>query len=177
MRMRILMLGMCLWCVTVAAQSPEAPCVAPEFRQFDFWLGDWAVTDPNGKPVGHNRIDVILDGCVLQENWTGGSGFRGHSFNIYDRSRGVWHQTWVDSSGALLLLEGGLRGGAMVLEGTRHSLKHSAPVLERITWTPNDDGSVRQHWQSSLDAGQTWATVFDGIYRHAASKASPAPQP
>jgi hypothetical protein len=36
---------------------------------------------------------------------------------MYDAARQVWHQTWVDSSGTLLLLEGGLRGKSMVLEG------------------------------------------------------------
>ncbi len=165
--MRILTLGVCLWCVAAAAQ-PLAPCDTAEFRQFDFWVGHWDVTDPDGNTVGHNRIDAILNGCALQENWTGGSSFRGHSFNIYDRARGVWHQTWVDSSGALLQLEGGLLDGAMVLEGTRYSPKRNAPVQDRISWTPNADGSVRQHWQSSVDGGASWQTVFDGLYRHAA---------
>ena len=37
---------------------------------------------------------------------------------------------------------------------------------ERITWTPNADGSVRQHWETSTDDGKTWKTSFDGLYRH-----------
>ncbi len=32
-----------------------------------------------------------------------------------------------------------------------------------ITWTPNADGSVRQHWETSED-GKTWKTAFDGLY-------------
>ncbi|TJY58827.1 DUF1579 domain-containing protein [Sinimarinibacterium sp. CAU 1509] len=168
--MRLLVLTLVFLCLGVVAQAhaadvPSTACAVPEFRQFDFWAGEWDVTDPAGKTVGHNRIDAILDGCALQESWTGSSGFRGHSFNLYDRSRSVWHQTWVDSSGTLLLLEGGLQDGAMVLEGTRHSRERNAPVRDRITWTPNADGSVRQHWQSSLDDGKTWQTVFDGLYR------------
>ena len=36
---------------------------------------------------------------------------------------------------------------------------------QRIRWTPQDDGSVQQHWQTSDDAGETWQTSFLGIYR------------
>lgn len=32
-----------------------------------------------------------------------------------------------------------------------------------ITWTSNEDGTVRQHWRASKD-GKTWQDVFDGIY-------------
>ena len=37
--------------------------------------------------------------------------------------------------------------------------------IERITWTPLTDGNVRQHWQQSTDQGETWVTVFDGMYQ------------
>src|ERR1043165_5300273 len=40
------------------------------------------------------------DGCVLHESWTAPRSV-GQSFNIYDRSRGKWFQTWVDNSGGL----------------------------------------------------------------------------
>ena len=36
---------------------------------------------------------------------------------------------------------------------------------ERISWTPNADGSVRQHWQARAAGGEEWSTVFDGTYR------------
>lgn len=36
------------------------------------------------------------------------------------------------------------------------------PRTERITWTPNADGTVRQHWEQSTDGGKTWTTAFDG---------------
>ena len=36
-------------------------------------------------------------------------------------------------------------------------------VIHRITWTPNEDGSVRQHWQTRRD-GDAWNTAFDGLY-------------
>jgi hypothetical protein len=62
----------------------------------------------------------------------------------------------------LLLLEGGLRGKSMVLEG--QTIGANGQVIKhRISWTPNADGSVRQHWESTDAKGQ-WSTAFDGSY-------------
>jgi hypothetical protein len=155
--MRLLALFFLLGAATSSAAQPK-PCTGPEYRQFDFWIGDWRVTTPDGKHAGDNRIDAILDGCALSESWRGAGGGQGFSYNAYDRARKVWHQTWVDKQGNLLLLEGALKDGAMVLSGVQ------AKVLQRITWTPNKDGSVRQVWETSADQGKTWQTVFDGLY-------------
>lgn len=145
-------------------QTPPRPsCGAAEHRAFDFWIGEWTVTNPRGAVVGTSRIEAILDGCAIYESWTGGTGSNGHSFNIYDRASGRWHQTWVDNGGMLLQLEGGLEGTAMVLSGALPGANGVA--LQRITWTPNEDGTVRQHWESSDDEGETWGTLFDGLYR------------
>ena len=144
-----------------AGQAP--PCSTDEYRQFDFWVGEWEVTDAAGNVVGENRITSILGGCVLMEEWTGASQSRGKSWNIYNRATGQWHQSWVDNSGLLLQLDGGLQDGSMVLEGSLTGPRGES--LQKITWTPRDDGSVRQHWTSSQDGGATWTTAFDGIYR------------
>src|SRR5436190_24339821 len=52
-----------------AAASPAPPrCDAPEYRQFDFWAGEWDVTSAaNGSAAGTNSVTRTLDGCVLQE--------------------------------------------------------------------------------------------------------------
>jgi len=144
------------------AQSPATPCSAPAHREFDFWLGDWNVTGPKGVIAGTNSISREYGGCVLHERYDTGRGYSGESFNIYDGPRRVWHQTWVDSSGLLLLLEGGLKDGKMVLEGSASSPDGRA-TRHRITWTPNPDGSVRQLWESTNAAGE-WTVAFDGKY-------------
>jgi len=145
----------------VTAQTPPR-CDPAEYRQFDFWLGTWQVQTPDGKVAGTNRITREYDGCVIHERYTGAKTYRGESLNSYDPARKVWHQTWVDNQGLLLLLEGGLRDKSMVLEG--ESIGASGkPSQQRITWTPNADGSVRQHWEASDDSGK-WTTVFDGKY-------------
>jgi hypothetical protein len=137
-------------------------CDASEHRQFDFWLGEWNVHTPDGKLAGVNSIKREYDSCVLHERYSTPRGYSGESLNMYDAGRKVWHQTWVDTSGALLLLEGGLRAGSMVLEG--QSVDTSGLITKhRITWTPNPNGTVRQHWEST-DAKGKWITAFDGTY-------------
>jgi hypothetical protein len=148
------------------AENPAAaakPCTSPAHRQFDFWIGRWNVTQA-GKVAGQNRIEPVLNGCALMESWQGTGGVTGHSLNIYDSTRDVWHQTWVDSSGSLLTLEGRFKSGAMVLEGVATDEK-GVKTRQRITWTAASADEVRQLWESSVDAGKTWKTEFDGLYR------------
>ena len=110
-------------------------------------------------------MEKLYGGCVLKENWTGLQGGSGSSFNIYDAPRKLWHQTWVDSMGTLLVLEGGLKDGRMVMSGDQVQ-KDGSHLLNRMSWTPAD-GSVRQTWDVSKDGGKTWKVVFDGVYRKA----------
>jgi len=145
------------------ADAPP-PCSAAENRQFDFWVGDWTVTTASGgKYAGHNTIQKVLSGCALHESWTGAKGGKGNSYNVYDSARGVWHQTWVDGTGGLLVLEGHLVEGRMVLEGEQKDADGKT-VRNRITWTPLAGGKVRQLWDTSNDGGASWSVVFDGIY-------------
>jgi hypothetical protein len=75
----------------LAEPAPSAKCVAAAYRQFDFWVGDWDVFDVGSSiPVAHARIDPILDGCVLREDYQGTEGHKGQSFTIYDAARRVW---------------------------------------------------------------------------------------
>ena len=91
---------------------PARLCDSQEYRQFDFWVGDWDVTS-NGQPAGTNSIHAIHNGCAPCRKTgraPGHGGISGTSFNIYDQATGRWHQTWVDSSGTLLLLGRWLAG-------------------------------------------------------------------
>ncbi len=148
----------------LVAQTPQTaaqPCDTEQHRQFDFWVGDWDVSQPDGKVVGNNRVEKILDGCVIKENWTGGA-MRGESYNIYTASGG-WHQTWVDTTGRLLTLDGKLVDGNMVLKGETQG-PDGKPIQHEIAWTPMDGGRVKQHWRITRDTGKTWTDAFVGIY-------------
>ena len=147
------------------AQAPAAPpCSAPEYRQFDFWIGDWVVHNPNRQQVGTNRIEKIAGGCALQENWTSARGTNGRSINAYHALRRTWVQHWVDDSGSILLLEGRYEGDKMILRGSSPAPSGNGTVKDRITWSRLPDGRVRQLWEQSSDDGKTWTVAFDGVY-------------
>lgn len=141
----------------------QSACSDPAYRQFDFWLGEWEVSKPDGAVAGQNSIEKEYGGCVLHERYTTPKGYAGESLNTYDASSGLWHQTWVDNGGLLLLLDGRLVDGSMVMQSSG-SGKDGAAKRHRITWTPNADGSVRQLWESTDAAGE-WSVAFDGLYR------------
>lgn len=168
MRSVALTVAVCLVAVAPAAWGQDGgeaqPCSAPEYSQFDFWVGDWKVVDPAGQEQGTNHVVKILGGCVVQENWKGAQGMTGQSYNVFAKRRGVWHQTWVDSNGALLLLDGGLVDGKMVLKGETPSKDGKGTVQHEISWQPMDTGQVRQVWRMSQDGGGTWTDAFVGIY-------------
>jgi hypothetical protein len=145
-----------------AGAARAAPCDGPDFRQFDFWVGEWRVETPDGKFRGINRIDREYGGCVIHEHYVTGRGDSGESLNIYDASRKLWHQSWVDNTGTLLVLEGHFNDGRMVLEGEAVGTDGQVSK-QRITWTPNPDGTVRQLWEAT-DAKGAWTTSFDGLY-------------
>jgi hypothetical protein len=145
-----------------AGAAPPAPCASAEHRQFDFWIGDWQVHKNDGVFAGFNRITSEYRGCVIHERYGTGRGYSGESLNVYDAARKVWHQSWVDDTGLLLTLEGRWNGKSMVLEGLAPG-SDGAMAKQRITWTPNADGSVRQLWETA-DAKGVWSVAFDGRY-------------
>jgi hypothetical protein len=147
---------------SIATNTVNAACEDPAYRQFDFWLGQWQVHTPDGKLAGTNGITREYGGCVLHERYTTPRGYSGESLNMYDAGRKVWHQTWVDNEGVLLLLEGRLIDGRMRMEG-QNAADDGKITKHRITWTPNPDGSLRQLWEST-DATGRWITAFDGRY-------------
>ena len=131
------------------------PCQSKDHRAFDFWLGQWQVTSPS-RPGWQAMSNITLgnDGCSIHEDYRTPGGYVGTSVNFFDASKHQWHQTWIDNQGGPLYLHGELQNGAMVL----------SDGANRITWTLQSDGRVRQHWQVSNDDGKSYATSFDGYY-------------
>ena len=113
-----------------------------------------------------NVITKEDDGCVIRERWQG-ARMTGQSVNIYDRSRGKWHQTWVDSTGGLHAYWGMRRAdGAMAFDGESSPQKSGGPRMPtKLTFFPLEDGKVRQLAEVSNDEGKTWTVTYDLIYR------------
>lgn len=139
------------------------PCkAAPEFRQFDFWIGEWVAKNPNGVVGGTSSIQLILNSCVIFENWTSIGGTSGKSFNIYDVNDKKWHQTWMDAAGTFTHYIGEFKDGKMVLIGD--GIISGQKTLLKMIFTPLPNGDVRQFGENSVDNGKTWTTAFDFIY-------------
>jgi hypothetical protein len=150
-----------------AQQGPPPGCTAPEYRQFDYWVGDWEVTDSAGVTVyGTNNVTLEESSCVVHEHWAGSRGGTGQSFNYYDPRTRIWQQDWVASSaGSSLHLTGNLGDhGTMTLEADVPG-PNGTTVHHKAQWIPQPDGRVRQYWRSTTDGGRTWSMVFDGWYR------------
>src|SRR5690606_12867267 len=132
-----------LSCNMVFCQS-SAPCSAPEYRQFDFWLGDWNVYDTLGNQVGESEIHRIQDSCAIQENWRS-ANLTGTSYNYFRTADATWHQIYLDKKGTVLELSGKFMEGKMVLE-SEYFVRNNTEKKHRITWGLDDKNHVVQKW-------------------------------
>jgi hypothetical protein len=146
-------------------RASPAACTEPEHRQFDFWVGNWDTYEAGDstKLVARNLVTPILGGCVLREVYQQTDGLVGESYSLYDASRKRWHQSWVTNRGALLLLEGWLEEGRMVLIGREHRSDGTTSLLRGVWWP--EGTAVRERADRSTDGGKTWTPVFDLIFR------------
>lgn len=142
------------------------PCTAAVYRQLDFWIGSWRVTDSTGKHLGDNTITRAQGGCLVKEQWRSAGGSDGESMDFFNPSTRTWHQVWVDGSGAVLMFVGTAEPNAMVYRANTGT----GPRAQRhvLSLRLQADGSVRQLWETwpAADSSAAARTVsFDGIYR------------
>lgn len=134
------------------------PCSGLEYRQFDFWLGTWALSWEGG--TGTNVISSEMGGCVIEENFTTSDDqpFVGNSLSVYDARSKTWKQTWVDNSGGYLDFEGGMVGDSMIL--ARSFVDTSGTTRwQRMVFFNIEHDSLDWHWMKSTD-GKTWELAW-----------------
>jgi Tfp pilus assembly protein PilF len=147
-----------------AVKKTAHPCSIAEYQALDFWLGEWKVRDTrNGNAVGTSRIEKILDDCVVLENWIGGMGGTGKSFNTIDPATKKWRQTWVDSSGQIFDFTGETGSSKLIYSRTAVGAD-GKKLLSRMTLAKQANGEVQQLGEQSVDGGKTWSTTFDFMY-------------
>jgi hypothetical protein len=151
---------------TTAVVAPAA-CSGEAHGSFDFWVGDWDVF-PTGKnnKVAASKIERVASGCVIRESWMPLSGNNGTSMTMVNHRSGRWEQVWVGNDGTRVDFVGGMAGEAMVLTGYWDGIgPDGADILTRMTYSKEEDGSVRQFGEGSTDHGKTWQTTFDLTYK------------
>jgi len=135
-----------------------------ENHEFDFWLGEWDVTWGEGVH-GTNRVESILDGAVIQENFNG-DGLIGISVSVFSREDSRWHQTWVDNSGSYLDFVGEFVDGKMIL--SRNGIAEGKPIQQRMVWFDISANQFRWNWERSDDDGATWRALWEIQYQRKA---------
>ena len=162
---RIIIIITVLTAFGVNAQNKACNCCSEKHAEFDFWIGTWIVTNSNGTLAGKNVIDKIQNKCILRENWTSASpGYTGTSNNFYNSQTKQWEQIWIDNQGQSLHLRGNRVGNKMILSSDELLNQKGEKYQNRITWTHNEDGTVRQLWEVIQD-GKVVSVSFDGLYK------------
>jgi hypothetical protein len=160
-----------LYAQPTMAEEPQTPpksvCETTEsFNDWDFWVGEWKVysNDEIHTFQGTNSITKHHKNCLIMENWTNAQGGEGSSMNYYDPVEKQWRQLWV-AGGYSIDYTGGLEeSGSMVLNGKINYYKQEKSFPFRGSWTPNEDGSVRQFFEQFDAEKDQWTVWFDGIY-------------
>jgi len=142
------------------------PCEAPEFAQFDFWLGDWDVTSTaKGVARGVSHISKEMGGCVVWENWTSaGSPYFGKSYNTYNANMKRWEQYWVDNFAGVMFFHGNLKDGVMDYWTDDVPQPGGTSLQRHLQFFNLGAGKVRQFSQGSVDGGKTWKVEYDLTY-------------
>lgn len=144
------------------SQTP-APCAAPIYGEFDFWVGTWDVTDLNGNLQGRNVISREESGCMVLERWTSATGGTGQSYNYVDPVSGLWRQVWLSAAANIDYAGGKTSAGGMRLEG-EITYRNGSVFPFRGEWVPGSDGTVLQTFQQYNPETQNWDQWFTGIY-------------
>lgn len=161
-----------LFAAIVSTQTvfPQKPCSSPEFRQFDFWIGEWDVYGIKGNKTGDSKITLLLDSCVILEEWKSsgsqqGLTYSGKSFNTYNSATKQWQQTWVDNTGNTTeYLRGVGSIGKIIFYADNVTDKTGKKFLRRLSFFKLSDDEVRQLGERSDDSGATWTTEYDLKY-------------
>jgi len=150
--------------ISKAITTNAYPCLTdPNCRHFDFWIGEWDVF-ANGQKVGENSITMANGGCAIHESYTTPGIYTGQSINYYDKLDQKWHQVWVGSGGGVLDYVEINKAEGMLQFQCDYMNQQGKVVKSRLTFTRNDDGTVRQFFENSED-GVTWTPSFDGLYK------------
>lgn len=150
----------------------QKPCNSnPAYRQFDFWIGEWEAFGLNGNKAGDSKISLILDSCIILEEWTSASinrGIRyaGKSFNTYNAATKQWQQTWVDNvGGSTEYMEGKFESNKIIFQTRPFPVSKDTMAIRRLSFFNLGPAKVRQLGEITKDNGSTWKTEYDLEYR------------
>ncbi|MFT3908135.1 MAG: hypothetical protein QM737_01815 [Ferruginibacter sp.] len=154
------------------ALPPASPCLTDKiYRQFDFWIGEWEAYNLKGKKAGDSKISLILDSCVILEEWTSvavpnGFLFSGKSFNSYNATTKQWEQHWIDNvGGGTNYVRGKYEDKKIIFLTEPFQFSKDTMAINKLTFFDLGPDRVRQLGEISKDNGKTWVVQYDLDYR------------
>ena len=160
-----------LFCISYPLLAQRLPCSSPQFRQFDFWIGEWDVFGKTGQKAGDSKISLILDSCIILEEWTSanmqqGLRYAGKSFNTWNAATKEWQQTWVDNRGnTTAFTHGKYEEKKIIFNTDPFPFSKDTIAVRRLTFFDLGKDTVRQLGEITKDKGATWVTEYDLEYR------------
>jgi hypothetical protein len=153
-----ILLALALGHLSVAQSKP-----LQDSTLFDFWVGHWTLTwvNADGKTAkGTNHIVKILDGKVIQENFSDEEGkLKGMSLSVYNPTKKTWHQAWADSQGGYFNFEG-LADGQKRIFKTEMRAENGKKIMQRMVFYDIKPSSLTWDWESTADGGNTWQLLW-----------------
>lgn len=141
--------------------------------QYDFWLGDWNLTWDDGNGTigkGTNRIQIILDGVVIQENFEALvgqlKGFKGTSISVYNPTTKQWKQAWADNQGSYFNFVGEIDGDKRIFK-TQVFVRGEKKIIQRMVFYDITHDKLTWDWEKSEDGGTTWQLQWRINYERA----------
>lgn len=135
----------------------------PPARRFDFYLGDWSMR--NGDVVERN-LEVVSafdgKGLSVTAREASDNSISAQSMFLYDEGKGLWRQIWMSKDGMVVVLEGGMEEGTMVLNQISQDGKRTSG--SRSVFSNISSDGFQYEWQQSSDGGATWETLATRIF-------------
>ena len=118
----------CRWAVPQRAGlcCPQpAPCaVNAENRQLDYGLGNWKIGIAGSSSDAHSTVRLLLDKCLVVENWEGGRGHSGQNSLGYSADDRSWYGMFADNEGRVhVFTSGKVSAGSAEFTGTAEGRK------------------------------------------------------
>jgi hypothetical protein len=164
--------------LTATWVNNSTECNTPEARQFDFWVGEWDIDQKILQKDGswletkaHTSVSPILNGCALEEHWSGEVKFfwlgmeeikpmNGFSIRYYNPEKKKWYIHWIDNFN--LAFGDGASGNFK--DGKGEFLSETDTTngkrISKITFSDITDNSVYWDLAISNDNGNSWTVIW-----------------
>lgn len=183
---KYLVTALALACLLPQVAVAQEACQEEHYREFDFWIGEWDITnlrlqeDGSWLNVGAatNRVFPVAGGCGIVELWDGylgGDHVRGFSVRTYNSDTGKWHLVlnWPQQNRARFgALEGVFAHGRGEFS-TEFTTPDGTTGLTRYSFADIGHDAFRWNDGTSVDGGQTWRTSWIMEFKRRDPKANP----